>query len=96
MEVRLYNEDENFPFHKFYSYTNNIILILGSDSIIGANYTTNQYNVTVYNDISILDTVTWSWILPDIPGLKPLPTSETSMTLFDTNKLFISTGMYRM
>jgi hypothetical protein len=40
-----------------------------------------------------LDTNTWSWVLPTIPGLQPLPAAETSMALFDTDKLFIGTGM---
>ncbi|CAO3615945.1 unnamed protein product [Mucor hiemalis] len=50
----------------------------------GGTNTVKQYNVTLYNDVAMLDTKNWIWILPkDIPGVNPLPASETSMVLFD-------------
>ncbi|KAI9359730.1 hypothetical protein BD770DRAFT_442325 [Pilaira anomala] len=50
------------------------------------------YAGEVYNDIVALDTNTWSWVPLKVTGVAPAPVVNAGMTVFDSDKIFISTG----
>ncbi|GAA5812781.1 hypothetical protein MFLAVUS_006239 [Mucor flavus] len=52
----------------------------------------NTFGGTVYNDLVILDTNTWSWRLLEVTEMSPVPSTYSGMTVFNQNKIFISTG----
>ncbi|GAA5796704.1 hypothetical protein HPULCUR_002079 [Helicostylum pulchrum] len=52
----------------------------------------NQFDGTVYNDLVILDTNTWSWVPHKVTGVTPWSTVLSGMTVFGQNEIFISTG----
>ncbi|KAG2228956.1 hypothetical protein BDF21DRAFT_496762 [Thamnidium elegans] len=53
----------------------------------------NLFAGSVYNDLVILDTNTWSWISLKVTGVSPMPSISSRMTVFGQNKIFISTGL---
>ncbi|KAI8993507.1 hypothetical protein BDB01DRAFT_329954 [Pilobolus umbonatus] len=46
----------------------------------------------MYNDLSILDTITWRWVKKDIPGLQPTARINANVEVYD-DKLVIINGI---
>lgn len=65
------------------------ISLLGGDQISARNPTTGA----AIADLVALDTTTWTWVYPNIPGLPAVPYIYSSLTLFENTKLITTIGI---